>query len=94
MENGNNKTGLLIFIILIAGFWILNDHKEIKKLKEESDYLEYRLTDYRMALEEANSNIEEANSEIEDAQTYTWSSYEEMGNALDSLYTIDTILEP
>ncbi len=46
------------------------------------------------ALEEANSNIEEANSNIEDAQGYAWSNYQEMGEALENLTTVDTVAEP
>jgi hypothetical protein len=30
----------------------------------------------------------QANSSIEDAQSYAWSSYEEMGYALDNLETV------
>ena len=37
---------------------------------------------YQNALDEANSNIE-------DAQSYAWSSYDEMGDALDNLTTVN-----
>lgn len=45
------------------------------------------------ALEEANSNIDDANSYIEDAQSYAWSSYEDMGYALESLETVENVYE-
>ncbi len=55
---------------------------------------EYKLSDYETSLEEANNNIEEANSIIEDAQGSAWSSYEDMGDALDNLSTVDTVDAP
>ena len=60
----------------------------------EYDYCESRLSNYRDALEEANNNIKEANSNIENAKSYAWGSYEEMGDALDYLDTVDTVSEP
>lgn len=39
----------------------------------------------------ASDYIDQANSNIEDAQGYAWSSYEDMGWALDNLETVDNI---
>jgi len=94
IENQNNKKGLIILIIVIAAIWIWNNHKTITRLENDNYYLEEQLNDYQVALREANDNIEEANSYIEDAQGYTWSSYEEMGEALDNLTTVETVPEP
>lgn len=58
-----------------------------------SDECEDEIEDYSYALEEANANIEEVNSSIEDAQSYTWETYEEMGDAIDGLQTVDTVSE-
>ena len=63
-------------------------------LKENNITLSSQLDEYQYALDQANANIEDANSIIEDAQGYAWSSYQEMGEALDDLQTVDTILEP
>lgn len=59
-----------------------------------SDECEDEIEDYSYALEEANANIEEVNSSIEDAQSYAWEAYEEMGDAIDGLQTVDTVSEP
>lgn len=75
--------GLIILLIFI---WAT--------LKGQVTELENLVNDYSYALQRANDNIDEANSMIEDAQGYAWSSYEEMGYALDSLTTVDTISDP
>ncbi len=76
----DSSNGILI-IILIAGFWIWSLYGDIKELKNNNLYLEDKLSSYKISLEEANSMIESA-------QSYAWSSYEEMGYALDNLYPI------
>ena len=93
--------GLVIFLIIIGIIWIGSLNSKITDLENwmddlqaENSYLENRISDYESSLEEANSQIEEANSMIEDAQGYAWSSYEDMGYALDNLSTVDTIPEP
>lgn len=75
----NKKTLSIIFVVIL----LLIGYK-IKILNEEVDYLSG-------LVDEANNSIEEANSVIEEAQDYAWSSYEDMGYALDSMYTVDTI---
>jgi peptidoglycan hydrolase CwlO-like protein len=52
------------------------------------------LEDYKNALEEANENIEELNSIIDDAQSNIGGNYEELSEALEDLYLLDTIAEP
>lgn len=56
--------------------------------------LQNKVSDHEEALNEANSNIEEANNNIEDAKYSAWSSYDDMGYALDNLDTVDTVSEP
>jgi len=90
----NSYKGTIIVVILIAGIWIWSLYGDIKELKNENFYLQDSLSSYQYALEEANNNIDEANSIIEDAQNYAWANYEEMGYALENLYTVDTISEP
>lgn len=78
----------ILFVVLLLG----NFH--LRQIKEENRELEDTVDSYQSALSEANDNIESANSMIEDAQGYAWSSYEEMGYALDDLSTVDTVSEP
>ncbi|MCX6753010.1 MAG: hypothetical protein NTW62_01525 [Candidatus Nomurabacteria bacterium] len=65
-------------------FW--RDHH---KLNDQIVSLNYQVSD----LEDENSNLtdslDQCNSNIEDAQSYAWSSYEEMGDALDNLETVN-----
>lgn len=100
MEKEQLKT-IIFILLLICGIWIWKDSNKIKdlernniNLEDENNNLQSRLEEYNYALEGANSNIEQANSNIEDAQGYAWSSYENMGYALDNLETVDTISEP
>jgi hypothetical protein len=85
----NYKAWCLILAVLLIISWV-----KIRNLKENNQKLEIAVEDYSHALNEANDNIEEANSNIEDAQSYAWSDYEDMGNALESLSTVDTVSSP
>lgn len=100
MKEKQLKT-LIFILILICGVWIWKDSNNIKDLMSENSNLESengnlqaQIDEYSDALDEANSNIEQANANIEDAQNYAWSSYEDMGYALDNLETVDTISAP
>ncbi len=74
-----NFSYLLIIILFISSLISSSNSRdsraEIESLKDE-------LSSYEDALSQANSNIE-------DAQYYEWSSYEEMGDALDGLETVE-----
>jgi len=93
-ENGQ---GWIIAFLVGALIWafFFQDNKYEGRAAEEwfnaydyetarNEELENRVSDYQTALEEANQ-------EIEDAKWYAWESYEDMGDALDSL---DTVPEP
>lgn len=95
--NNRNRTKTIMFIVIliavltVGSIWIFNNYKEIDRLKTENSrlktgisYLEGRLIEYQDALEEANTIIE-------DAQSQAWSSYQEMGEILENL---DTVQEP
>lgn len=96
MDEGSGQNWFMYFLIgaLVLLFFFHEDTYEGQTAKEwfnaydyetaRSEELENRLTDYQTALEEANQ-------EIEDAKWYAWESYEDMGDALDSL---DTVPEP
>lgn len=73
-----------------AEYWFDAYDTEATRVEE----LEDRISDLETALQEANDNIEEANSQINEAQDYAWTTYEEMGEALESLSTVDTVSEP
>ena len=90
MEN-ENRYKILSVILLIILIFVWARYKDLKREMAESADL---VDEYQYALEQANENIDEANSIIEDAQGYAWSSYEEMGDVLDNLTTVDTVSEP
>jgi hypothetical protein len=93
MEEQNFKTTLFI-VILVAGIWLWQDTKKINSLESQLNEQQSQLDDYQSALDDANSNIDDANSIIEDAQSYAWSSYDDMGWALDNLTTVDNVDNP
>ncbi len=77
----NNNLRVVIFILIIIGaYWIIHQRNMISS--------------YQLALREANDNIEQCNYNIEDAKNYAWSSYDEMGDVLDNLSTVDKISQP
>ena len=85
----NESTYKLIAIGLGIALFLLNFHTQ--SLAEQMEILEDDLDEAKSNLEEANDNIEEANANIENAQGYAWSSYTEMGYALDDLQTVNTV---
>ncbi len=80
----NNNWAVIGLVVISLLFW--RDHhkltNQIDSLNDEVSSLESEKNSYSDALDEANSNIE-------DAQSYAWSSYEEMGDALDNLSTVN-----
>lgn len=83
---------LAIMVWGFVSFEKLNDR--VDELAFENEVLQDTVYSYEDALSEANSNIEQCNANIEDAQVYAWESYDEMGEALDYLETVDTVDEP
>ncbi|MBI4092668.1 MAG: hypothetical protein HY420_01960 [Candidatus Kerfeldbacteria bacterium] len=81
-------------IIIGLVWWALGLNGQLSKVKEENLALQQRVSDYSSSLQEANDNIEQANGYIEDAQGYAWATYQEMGDAIDSLQTVDTVSGP
>lgn len=93
------KYSKIIIVVLVVFLFILGQkykalRSENEDLSAENEDLSSLVDEYDYSLSEANDNIEEANSIIEDAQGYAWSSYEEMGEALDNLTTVDTVSAP
>jgi hypothetical protein len=80
----DNKWAVVGLIIMSLLFW--KDHKELNNeingLSDQVVNLEYERNSYESALDQANLNIE-------DAQSYAWSSYDDMGYALDNLETVN-----
>lgn len=97
----DSKTGYAIVCIIIGiiiGSSFGPSRGEIENIKEEMYVAQGRCedvkTEYVSALEEANSNIDEANDVIYDANGYAWSSYQEMGEALENLSDVSNIDDP
>lgn len=84
MEGKSNGWFFVFLIILSIWFW--RDHhklnKQVESLQDEVYEFEQKANSYSDALDQANSNIE-------DAQSYAWSSYDDMGYALDNLETVE-----
>jgi len=59
--------------------------------ENEKDELEDQISELESDLEDYKTALSEANDRIRDANYYAWSSYEEMGDALDDL---NEVLEP
>lgn len=80
------KGGWLFVVLIILSIWFWRDrHKlneRVESLQDEVYEFEQRASSYSDALDQANSNIE-------DAQSYAWSSYDDMGYALDNLETVE-----
>ena len=93
-SDSENNNGALVIIIIIAVIWIWSNYSRISELETANIYLESTISEYQSALGEANDNIEQANSNIEDAQGQAWENYQTMGEALESLETVDIVDEP
>lgn len=90
-----NKSSGLITILVLVIFYLLFFHQqkyegltasewfdEYSDAESKLSDLEEQLYSYEYALDEANSNIDEA-------KYYAWESYDEMGEALDTLETVE-----
>ena len=82
-EKGN---GWIFILLVILSIWFWRDHhnltSRVESLQDEVADLDDKANSYSDALDQANSNIE-------DAQSYAWSSYDDMGYALDNLETVE-----
>lgn len=83
MEEKNKNIIIFIIAVIIILQW--NSYNDLKR--ESSANIRRCESKIRIA----NDYRDQANSNIEDAQSYAWSSYEEMGWALDNLETVDNI---
>jgi len=96
--DGTAKYKLFFYVLIVVLLMGWLKYKDLRRenfaLLGEANECRDQVSEYQDSLSQANQNIEEANSYIEDAQSYTWSSYEDMGYALDNLQTVDTVSEP
>lgn len=80
------SSGWIWIFLIILSIWFWIDHNnltgQVEVLQDEVADLDYKVRIYYDALDQANSNIE-------DAKWYAWSSYDDMGYALDSLETVE-----
>ncbi len=82
---GKGGGWLFIFLVVISIWFWRGHHKlteQVESLQDEVYESDRRTRLYSDALDQANSNIE-------DAQSYAWSSYDDMGYALDNLETVE-----
>ncbi|MCS6806844.1 MAG: hypothetical protein RMM98_17160 [Acidobacteriota bacterium] len=84
---------ILIIVSLVLPF-SLSTCERIEDMENVKAQLESKLEKYEESLQQANQAIEEVNAAIEEARGAAWTSFEEMGEALDKLYTVETIREP
>ncbi len=86
MEEENNN-GWVITILIIVLIWAIFIHKDkYEGYTAEEWFYEY---DYEVSVNDNLRNaLEEANLNIDIAKLYAWSSYDDMGNALDGLQTV------
>lgn len=71
--------GLVIISLL---FW--KDHSQLTKKIIE---LDNQISNLESEKDDCKNALDNANSSIEDARSAAWSSYEDMGDALDNLET-------
>lgn len=88
MEAENNNGHNWTWILIIALIWSLFFHKQkFEGMTAEEWFNEYDETEYQ--LRQTRDALDQANSNIEDAKYYTWESYDDMGEALDNLETVE-----
>ncbi|MDP9249316.1 MAG: hypothetical protein M3M85_02290 [bacterium] len=80
----DNNWVFVVLIIFVLLFW--RDHH---KLSSRIEYLQYQVSSLEEERDEYEDALDQANSNIEDAQYYAWSSYDDMGYALDNLETVN-----
>lgn len=88
-----NNWGIGLVIGIIIGILISGSFGGHSK-RDYARQCEIVRDDYVSSLERAISNVEEANNQIGDAQNHAWSSYDEMGEALDNLYEVEEVDDP
>lgn len=94
MEDSNKTKWIVSVALLGLIIWIVSLNDQINELQQENADLRGQISEYSGSLDEANSNIEQASQHIEDAQGYAWTTYQEMGEALESLETVDVVSSP
>lgn len=93
MGHESQNAGVVVGIIIgiFIGLWLGSDSKKVERAIGQCEIVR---DDYIASLERANEKIDLLNSNIEDAQWNTWSSYEDMGYALENLQTEDQEDDP
>ena len=83
MEESGNSWFWIVSIILAIWFW--HDHSS---LTGQVELLQNQVADLDSQVSQYSDDLDQANSNIEDAKSSAWSSYDEMGDALDNLETV------
>jgi len=79
---------VVVSLLVAAGVWAVRTRQEVNRLRTENNMLRNSVSLLNTSLAEYQEALEEANTVIEDAQSLAWSSYQEMGEALEGLYAI------
>jgi hypothetical protein len=85
--NNNNHGGFLFILVIILSIWIYNLRSDINDWKSRSKGLDAEIYSLKWDIMELEATVDSLNSQIETAKNYTWSSYDDMGYALDELHT-------
>lgn len=99
-DSDNNLGGAVMGIVIgiIIGSSIGPSRGELENSKEEAGIAQAQCEEvkdeYVSALDEANLKIEEANNISSDAGGYAWSSYQDMGYALENLSDVESVDDP
>lgn len=95
-EDNSFIMGVITTIIIVSSIWGIGSSGKYKGLTAKKWYdgyseCESSLYRYENALDEANSNIDELNQNVKNAKYSAWESYENMGNSLEDLETVNNI---
>lgn len=100
MEESKNWQYIILGLVVGVTIGISLDPSrgEVENLREEVYMAESQCeevkSEYVLALGEANLKIDEANDIISDANGYAWSSYQDMGYALENLSDVGSVNDP
>ena len=80
----------MIFLTIITSvFFIMHFRAELQNSESEKIYIQSELEKTKDELNDVKDKLDEANSNIEEAKSSAWETYEDMGDALDNLETVE-----
>lgn len=90
MENDRSNWYIGIIIVLSIWFYISNSNLSEKniELQDQVSTLESKVEDLKTNLSDYEEALQQANDDIQEAKNSAWETYQDMGDALDSLETV------